>query len=121
MTTPTPGNAVPAAFRHLLAQILLNLRDGWPVFRIPVASFGLAGAWGAFLYLTGVAEALGSRVPWYVSGALFLVFLLITVFGFSARRPDTFPHERAWRRVKTSFLAVAIIAGTTGYTAFLFA
>ena len=88
--------------------------------RGPVAGFALAGAWGAFLYLTGAAEALGRLVPWPVSMVLAFVLVILAWAGGSAPRPDAFPHECAWRRVKASFVAVVIIACVTCYMALLF-
>ena len=121
MTTQTPGNTVAAALRHLLAEILLALRNAVPLIRGPFACGALAGAWGAFLYLTGAADALGRTVPWPVSLALFIALLVITFAGGYARRPDAFPHERTWRRGKAVFLVLAVIAVATCYMAFFLA
>lgn len=121
MTTQTPGDTVAAAFRHLLSEILLALRNAVPVLRNPFACVALGGAWGAFLYFTGAADALGHTVPWPVSAALVIALFVITFAGGYVRRPDAFPHERAWRRAKAVFLVVAVIALATCYMAFLFA
>ena len=119
MTTQTPGDNVPAALRHLLAEILLALRNAAPMLRGPLACVALGGAWGAFLYLTGAADALGRAVPWPISATLFIALVIITMVGSSVRRPDAFPHERAWRRARAAFLVVAVIALATCYMAFL--
>ena len=121
MNTRTPSNTVPTALRHLLAQILLALRNSVPQLRVPFACFVLAGAWAAVLFLTGSTDALGRMVPWPVSLVLFTTLLIITVVGGSVRRPDTFSHENAWNRAKAIFLAVATVALATCYMALLFA
>ena len=121
MTTQTPGDTVSAALRHLLAQMLVSLRNVVPMLRGPFACVALGVAWGAFLYLTGAADALGRTVPWPVSLALVTALILITFVGGYARRPDAFPHERAWRRAKAGFLVVAVIALATCYMALFLA
>ena len=120
VNTPTPGNTVPTALRQLLAGTLLALRDTMSSLRGPLACLVLAGAWGAFLVLTGSAEALGRMVPWPVSLVLLTTLFVILFVGGSVRRPDSFPHEVAWKRARAVFLTAGTIAVATCYLTFLF-
>ena len=121
MNARIPANTVPAALRELFTLILLNLREVVHLLRGPFLYLVLVGAWGAFLVLTGIADALGRMLPWFVWLALFMALLVITISGGLVRRPDTFPHEIAWERARVVFFAVSTVVLTTVYLASLFA
>ena len=67
----------------------------------------------------GIPVALGRMVPWPVSSALFIALVFITLVGGSVRRPDAFPHERAWNRARAVFLAAGVVGIVTCWVALI--